>query len=119
MKNNIIKTLIFFTFIGVLSASPLTKDKKIEICYNGDGNMCSDIGIMYDVGHGEMEQNSIMAIKYFEKSCNLESAQGCLLLGMMYIQGKGVKKSRDNALIYFKKSCELNNKRGCRAYYAF
>lgn len=47
---------------------------------------------MYENAEG-VEQDSLMAVKFFTIACDGGEGRGCGALGAMYENGKGVKKS--------------------------
>lgn len=50
------------------------------------------------------------ALSYFEKAASQEDAKSAQMIGIMYLQGKGVENNQDKALIYFKRANEISNK---------
>ncbi len=46
-------------------------------------------------------------LKYIKKSCELDSANGCEALGVLYYSGDGVKKDEKLGFFYRKKGCDL------------
>ncbi|EGK7484416.1 sel1 repeat family protein [Campylobacter lari] len=55
-------------------------------------------------------------LEYFRKACGLNSGDGCSNLGVMYVNGKGVRKDTSKALEYFGKACDLKSDEGCQNY---
>ncbi|MCI5969057.1 hypothetical protein [Helicobacter sp.] len=53
-------------------------------------------------------------IKDFKKAC--EVAQGRSNLGLMYVEGEGVRQNLKIAKEYFGKVCDLGLEEGCEGY---
>lgn len=51
----------------------------------------------------------------YQKSCDLNNAEGCKKLGDLYRYGKGVKKDKLQEKKYYHKACDLKNGTGCTA----
>ncbi|CAJ99755.1 conserved hypothetical protein [Helicobacter acinonychis str. Sheeba] len=58
-------------------------------------------------------RNFTQAKKYFEKACNLNYAEGCFGLGILYIHKDFGEKNYKKALALMTKGCELNYAVGC------
>jgi len=63
----------------------------------------------------EDDQDYDKAKKYLKKACDGGKAQGCELLGGLYLLGKGVKKDEEKALELFEKACDDGDAHGCEA----
>ena len=48
-----------------------------------------------------------------KKACDLNNGVACKRLGVLYRDGKGVKKDYSKAMNYFKKGCDLNHALAC------
>ena len=60
-----------------------------------------------------ISKNYSNALKFSEKSCNLNSAEGCLTLANSYWYGEYVSKNMSKAIEYLDKSCTLKNTNAC------
>lgn len=49
------------------------------------------------------------ALSYFEEAASNQHAKSVQMIGMMYLQGKGLEKNQEKALIYFKRANEISN----------
>jgi hypothetical protein len=80
-----------------------------KACSGGDPAGCNDLGLARSLSgdHGG-------AKKYFEMSCNAKSQLGCLGLGMLYKDGKGVAKDPGKAKELFKKACDGKVAAACK-----
>ncbi|HEC1790515.1 TPA: sel1 repeat family protein [Campylobacter lari] len=58
----------------------------------------------------------ILAILFLNFAYSLNSGDGCSNLGVMYVNGKGVRKDTSKALEYFGKACDLKSDEGCQNY---
>jgi len=94
----------------------------VQVCDMNDSESCYKLGLNFSLGK-TVPRDNILAIKYFEKSCDLENSWGCEGLGMALIwQGliedsksvrlqTGPKKER--IINLYKKACDLDNSRAC------
>lgn len=48
----------------------------------------------------------LAAKKLFETSCDFNNINACYNLGLMYMDGRGVKKDINKTLVFFEKACE-------------
>jgi len=71
---------------------------------NGCGT--PDISDKKYVGDGE-------SLKQLKKACDLNDGFVCSRLGVLYMNGEGVKKNESKAKRYYRKACSLNDKTGC------
>ena len=58
------------------------------------------------VGDGE-------SLRELKKSCHLDNGFVCSRLGVLYMNGEGVKRNYSKAKKYYSKACDLNEKTGC------
>lgn len=58
-------------------------------------------------------KNFTQAKKYFEKSCELNYAEGCFGLGILYTNKDFGEKNYKKALALMTKGCDLNYAVGC------
>ncbi|MDQ1328694.1 MAG: uncharacterized protein QG641_1979 [Candidatus Poribacteria bacterium] len=56
------------------------------------------------------------AAKLYEKACEGGYAKGCVAVGLMYDNGKGVKQNRSRAKELFGKACDMKLQAGCDEY---
>ncbi len=49
----------------------------------------------------------------FKKACDMGNIEGCLRLGYLYENGKGVTKNYTKAAQLYDKSCDMGNAEGC------
>lgn len=49
----------------------------------------------------------------FQKACDSGNADGCYNLGLLYVNGRGVKQDYQKAVKLFKKDCDSGNAEGC------
>ena len=50
----------------------------------------------------------------YQKACDLDDANGCVRLGAMYEQGRGVDRSEERALTLYRRACRIGNAAACR-----
>lgn len=56
---------------------------------------------------------NLLANQDFEQKCNGGKMQYCIELGILYYNGKGVKKNLEKSQKLFKKACKSRVSRGC------
>jgi TPR repeat protein len=61
-------------------------------------------------------EQPLPSFKSHEKACGLNNGTGCFNLGLMYEEGRGVRKSNTKALKYYGKACDLELALGCKNY---
>lgn len=109
MKKLLLILILSFNMFACTGQSALD---VLKACYSGNGELCYELGYMYDQGVG-VEQDFDNAAEYYEKSCNLYYGLGCDGIGIMYYLGDGVKQDKSKAKKYFEKACALDNGWGC------
>ncbi len=57
-----------------------------------------------------------VAIDGATAQCDAKKAEGCLALGRIHLDGKGVPKDAKLGLGFFQKACDLKSKDGCRMW---
>ena len=77
-------------------------------CDNGEGLLCYVLGILYDTGDG-VKKDGAKAQKYFEKSCEANTPQGCGHAGIGYYSGIVVKKNYVKSYQYLDKASKLGD----------
>ncbi|MDA3045958.1 sel1 repeat family protein [Campylobacter sp. VBCF_06 NA8] len=80
-------------------------------CKANIGNGCGNLGVQYEYGFG-IRQNISLAVKFYDKACNLDSKQ-CGYLGNMYLLGKGVRQDFCRANSLNLKACNARNAFAC------
>ena len=89
-----------------------------QACNLGSGSMCFKTGsISYRFGLAFYNTREL-----WEKSCELEYSDGCLMLGKLYEDGKLVRQNLYKAEELYNKACKLYLRQnpniiGCNAYY--
>ena len=73
-----------------------------------DAVACRDLGRLYD-----RKGNYRQAKKYYLKACSSHTKEGCIGLASLYENGKGVKKSRAEALRFLTMACKAKVMSGC------
>lgn len=90
-----------------------------KACNNfNSGTGCANLGNLYALGEG-VKQNFFKAVKFYQKSCDLNYGMGCSYLSDSYRNGRGVKQSISMAIKYSKKACNLDDARACYNLGAF
>jgi TPR repeat protein len=78
-------------------------------CGKGMGESCYALGMFIR----NKDKNDPLGINYLKKSCSLNQANGCVILGLDLIHGEKSKEEFNQGILLLKKSCNLNNVDGC------
>ena len=70
---------------------------------------------MYDNGQG-IKQDYFEAVKWYRKVAEQGNANAQVLLGFLYILGKGVQRNKALAKEWFGKACDNGDQEGCEYY---
>lgn len=103
------------------NGTPNYKDAALlfeKACFLKEKVACNVYGSLLDEGKG-LRQDSNKARSYYEKSCNLNYAQGCYSLAISYLELYRIGSDTRNARIakeYFGKACDLGYQKGCDSY---
>lgn len=99
-----------FEIMGAFSHA--IKYYKIACEQYGDYDACGNLGGLYG-----REEDYTSAKKYWEIACQKAGpqfkAQSCMDLGIMFYEGKSVRKDYSKSSLYYTKSCELDNALAC------
>lgn len=82
-----------------------------QVCFSQsetNNKACNNLGALY-----LRMKNDSQAFTAYQYSCNRNSADGCLLAGMLRRNGRGKTFSFKDAKVFFEKSCQLRHPRGC------
>lgn len=79
---------------------------------------CANLGNSYWEGKG-VKQSFVKAVKFYQKSCDLNFGASCSYLSDSYRDGKGVKQDIFMAAKYAKKACDLDSAHACYNLGAF
>lgn len=79
-----------------------------EACQKSDGESCFLVSNLFNIAKDQKKY-------FYESSCNLGYARGCLLLGFYHSMPSSIQDT-PQALTYFSKSCDLGNEVACRIY---
>ena len=89
-----------------------------KACLLEEKEACDLYGSFLVEGKG-LRQDLDKARVFFEKSCNLNCAQGCYNLAISYLELYRLESDTRNAKIakeYFGKACDLGYQKGCDSY---
>lgn len=67
------------------------------------------LGLIYEKGLGRIGQNIKKAIKYYEQGVGLNNHDCLINLGVIYDEGKGVRKDQSKSFSYFKRAASLGD----------
>ena len=82
-------------------------------CNNGDSSSCSDLGVIYYAGITNINKDIKNSKVYAKKGCLLNSAKGCMVLGVIYSEEKNSNMSNR----YYDKACKLGLQEACSENY--
>lgn len=87
-----------------------------DVCNAGRTTACLYAGMMYYEGYYEgtnFIKDNFKAFEYNQKACLGEEAHGCLNLGLIYLNGEGIRQDNLKAVEAFKKTCKSGEPKGC------
>jgi TPR repeat protein len=95
-----------------------------ERCNEGDGTSCDNLGEIYAKGLAGNAPDHAMALKAFERSCEIGAPSGCMNLGHAHVAGKGVTRDEAKARVayararalYLSSCTDAHHAIGCGAY---
>ena len=70
------------------------------------------MGVIYRDGH-DVQADDVKSREFFEKACELNSADACYYVAIIYRGGFGVRKDRNKEKTFYQKSCDAGLKAGC------
>ena len=82
-------------------------------CQAGAPQACLKSGWMSFEGKGGGEPNDESAVMDFRRSCIGEVGEGCTALGLMYAEGRGLKRSKYAAMEFYAVGSEAKDGWGC------
>nr|WP_314166223.1 tetratricopeptide repeat protein [uncultured Campylobacter sp.] len=114
------KIILGLALLGSLAfgAAPKEQVKDFEQkCKAGDFKACGAVGTFYSIptelGGKASDRDYKKALYFYEKACNGKSYGACVIMGTMYVEGKGVKKDYKKAIELFDKACDGGHADGC------
>lgn len=101
---------VLFTLVILMSGAEASGHnvKNIIACSKGDSHACNRIGALYESGK-EVKKNLSKAKQYYEKSCQLESGEGCQNLAETFAK----EENYISASEYYREACKLDNGSAC------
>jgi len=86
----------------------------LEECENLYKDACHKAGQFYDTQIGKNANEDIpKAITFYKKGCDLNSSEGCYLLGRVYDAGSLGAQDYDKAQMFYGMACELGHSQAC------
>lgn len=92
---------------------PKAKKYCRKSCNLGGGISCKNLDLLLYRGQGDIRKDPPESIEYYNRICRLNDAYGCMKLGHMYREGKGISQDYFKARDYYSKACNLNHTNGC------
>ena len=124
MQSSVTVFMIIFSFFLPESArgeepfsiTPLASVmKKLNLKVKA-GDDINNSGDILDPSLPHKKQDYLKAVKLYAKSCDGGDTEGCYNLGVMYLNGQGVKQSNSKARELFGKACDGGHIDGCKNY---
>ena len=142
MKKRLVRTGVVFVFLLVLVAAavrmPHTRDtsaKTVEVqdsgekaqavdylsmtekellvlAYDGDAEACYRLGVLYDYGAGDAQQNFTSALEWYRTADAYGHPQAAAAIGYLYLNGCGAEQDADMAKQYFNRAVGLGDPQG-------
>ena len=84
-------------------------------CDSGAAESCTTLGMFF---HDKTSQayDPFRSFNFFEQSCEVYHAQGCLLLGRQLENGEGVRQDLSRAKEMYGRACDMGDQNGCDNY---
>jgi TPR repeat protein len=109
----LIATSIFFVLSNFLPASAQAQTNLFEACANEDGEACSELQSLYQIGGITLPHDPVISAQSFSSSCKNKIAVGCRKLGNLYMSGHGVSQDKLRAGNLYAQACQLGDLLGC------
>jgi TPR repeat protein len=86
-------------------------------CDAGQADPCRRLAVAYEFGKvGDGAKDETRGTAYFDRSCELGNASGCVSSGQMHEYGHGVPIDMPKAAAGYAKACDLGWQVGCANY---
>lgn len=90
-------------------------------CDEGNMECCMVLGMSFYLGKTKgpflkEKPNYFKAKKFFTKACEGTNAQGCFMLGTLYLYGFGARQDSMIAKEFYGKACDFGEQTGCENY---
>ena len=112
-ENDACDKLIEMYMAGKAGSPQEALDLERRQCDAGRADACNAAGMLLEQGAGTVARNELQAAVLFQKACEKRSATGCVNLGDMYSEGRGLGKDDDKALSFYELACGIDGARGC------
>ncbi|WP_394954955.1 tetratricopeptide repeat protein [uncultured Helicobacter sp.] len=94
---------------------------KLLQCDRGDMESCVALGMFFYLGKTKGpflkdKPNYFKAKKFFTKACEDANAQGCFMLGTLYLHGYGARQDSVIAKEFYGRACDFGEQTGCENY---
>jgi TPR repeat protein len=86
-------------------------------CDAGAADRCRRLGVTYEFGQeGDASKNETLGTAYFDRSCEMGNASGCVSSGQMHEYAHGVPVDLPKATAAYEKACTIGWQVGCANY---
>ncbi len=101
--------------------STATLATKLPIGQPGDGHevacgnaeTCLNMGLFFRKGMQNVRRDDVAAVQAFRQGCELNNAESCYLLSLMYRQGHGVRRDASESQKYLEQACRFGHSPAC------
>jgi TPR repeat protein len=84
-----------------------------QACLSGEANPCYELGLSYYFGRDSYPSDRALAVKIYERACDLGESRACNNLGDALFYGEGTPRSVEHAAVLFGRACHLGEALGC------
>jgi TPR repeat protein len=82
-------------------------------CNGTNGDACRRLAVVYEFGKSDAGRNERLAASYYDRSCALGDAPGCVSSAQMHEHGHGVPSNLTFAAGAYSRACTLGSNVGC------
>ena len=82
-------------------------------CDAGQADRCRRLGVTYEFGQSDAGKNETLGTAFFDRSCELGNASGCVSSGQMHEYAHGVPVDLPKAAAAYEKACAIGWQVGC------
>lgn len=95
-----------------LDYSRMTEKELLVLAYDGDPEACYRLGMLYDYGAQEVQQNFTNAMEWYRTADALGQKNAACAIGYLYLNGCGAEKDPEYAKLCFDRAVEQGDAQG-------
>ncbi len=92
--------------------SSMTEKELLVLAYDGDPEACYRLGVLFDYGWGDTQQNFSSAFDWYRAADAYGQVKAASGIGYLYLNGCGTEKNIELARQYFIRAVELGDPQG-------